>query len=332
MNTLYVIDQGAVVRQSSRSIVITKDEKRITQVPVIKLDRLLLFGNVQVTTQAINLLLDEGIDVAFLSMNGKLRGRLLASESKNILIRIAQYERYLDDQYQVDMARQIVRGKITNTRAFILRISRSYPDMDFNSELELIDQTLTKLEHQITVNSLMGSEGIATATYFRAFGRMFRKDLTFKERTRRPPKDPVNAVLSLGYTMITNEILSLITAHGLDPYIGFLHGVVYGRPSLALDLVEEFRTPIVDRLTLNLFNNEILTQDDFRPVENKGIYLQPEALKTYFQYYDKRLKSKVKQSKASSGRSFRDIMKRQVLKMSKAIETGEMYKPFRMRS
>lgn len=93
----------------------------------------------------------------------------------------------------------------------------------------------------------MGAEGIATATYFRAFGKMFRKGLQFEHRTRRPPKDPVNAVLSFGYTLLTNEMFSLVTAHGMDPYIGNLHGISYGRPSLALDLVEEFRHSFIDR-------------------------------------------------------------------------------------
>lgn len=155
---------------------------------------------------------------------------------------------------------------------------------------------------------------------------MFKKELVFDKRTRRPPKDPVNAILSLGYTMITNEILGLVIAHGLDPYIGFLHGIVYGRPSLALDLVEEFRHPIIDRLTLNLFNNELLTQDDFKPVAENGVYLTSEGIKKYFQLYEQRLKSSLKKNKPDN---FRSVMKRQVLKMAQSIQNLQPYNPFK---
>jgi len=326
MNPVYITEQGAVVRQSSKTLVITKDDKKITQIPLLQIDRLLLFGNIQLTTQAINLLLKEGVDVSFLTLSGKLRGRLIATESKNIILRLAQYERYLDDEFQLNQARAIVSGKISNGRALILRYRRNHPDLNFSKEIELIEQTLNKLPRNQTVNSLMGAEGIATAAYFRCFGQMFRKDLIFTQRTRRPPKDPVNAILSLGYTMITNEILGLVIAHGLDPYIGFLHGIVYGRPSLALDLVEEFRHPIIDRLTLNLFNNELLTQDDFKPVAENGIYLTSEGIKKYFQLYEQRLKSPFKKNEPDN---FRSVMKRQVLKMAKSIQNLQPYKPFK---
>jgi CRISPR-associated protein Cas1 len=278
------------------------------------------------TTQTINLLLQEGIDVSFLTLNGKLRGRLVASESKNVILRLAQYERYLDDEFQLTQARAIVKGKISNARAMILRHLRNHPELNFSKEIELIEQTLRKLDRNQTVNSLVGAEGIATAAYFRCFGQMFRKELIFTERSRRPPKDPVNAILSLGYTMITNEILGLVIAHGLDPYIGFLHGIVYGRPSLALDLVEEFRHPIIDRLTLNLFNNELLTQDDFRPVAENGIYLTEEGIKKFFQLYEQRLKAPFKKNKPDN---FRTVMKRQVLKMAQSIQNLQPYQPFK---
>ena len=159
---------------------------------------------------------------------------------------------------------------------------------------------------------------------------MFRKELTFQERTRRPPKDPVNAILSLGYTMITNEILGLVIAHGLDPYIGFLHGIVYGRPSLALDLVEEFRHPVIDRLTLHLFNHNVLTSEDFSKVEQNGIYLTNDGLKKYFQFYEKRLKAPLEHKEPDATINIRSIIKRQVHRMATNIQNREIYHPFSM--
>ena len=159
---------------------------------------------------------------------------------------------------------------------------------------------------------------------------MFRKELTFQERTRRPPKDPVNAILSLGYTMITNEILGLVIAHGLDPYLGFLHGVVYGRPSLALDLVEEFRQPVIDRLTLHLFNHNIITIEDFRKVEQDGVYLTNDGMKKYFQFYEKRLKAPLEHGESELTANMRNIMKQQVHRMAKSIQNRKIYNPFSM--
>jgi len=331
MSTVYLTEPGAVVRQSSQHLVVTKDKERLAHIPLLKLERLVIFGHVQLTTEALQALLKEGVDVAFLTGHGRLRGRLLAADSKNVFLRLAQYERHLDEAFQVDFARTLVKAKIRNGRAVIRRHQFTHPENAFTAELQLIDDMLKNLDHLQTVNSLMGAEGSATAAYFRAFGQMFRKELAFETRTRRPPKDPVNAVLSLGYSLLTNEILSLLFANGFDPYLGFLHGVVYGRPSLALDLVEEFRHPVIDRLTLNLFNNEILHPDDFRPVEGEGVYLKPEAFKTYLKLYERRLQEPPSTEKPEDNFSFRNRLRAQIENLARTIKHQEPYKPFKMR-
>ncbi len=331
MSAVYITEQGAVVHQSSRQLVVTKDKEKLLHIPLIKIDSLLLFGNVQLTTQAVKTLLKEGIDVAFLSQRGRLYGRLVPSGSRNIIIRMAQYERFHDYEFQLETARAIVKSKIRNGRAFILYYQKNHPQIDFSGELKTISQVLKKLDSKTTVNSLMGSEGIATATYFRAYGRMFTQELRFAVRTRRPPKDPVNALLSLGYTMLTNEIVSLISAHGMDPYIGFLHSIDYGRPSLALDIVEEFRHPFIDRFTLNLINKNILSKNDFRPVESKGVYLTEDALKKFFKQYSKRISEPMLLQDEDKKLTFRELIKRQVRSMIKTIKMKKPYNPFKMR-
>lgn len=290
----------------------------------------LLFGNIQITAQAMGLLLDEGIEVCYLSANGKFRGKLQPAESKNVLLRMAQYERFLDDEFTTHLARTIVTGKITNGRALIIRYQQNYPEIDFAPELETIDKTLVKLPGQNTVESIMGSEGIATAVYFKAYGKMFRHELRFEQRSRRPPKDPVNAVLSFGYTLITNEMFSLVTAHGMDPYIGYLHGLSYGRPSLALDLVEEFRHPFIDRFTLSLFNNHILTENDFETIQDKGVYLKKQALKLFFEHYERRIREPFESPQTGEQTSFRQLFKNQVHHMAQTILTKKEYQPFRI--
>lgn len=331
MSTVYITEQGAVVRQSSRHLVVTKDNKRLMHIPLIKTERLLLFGNVQLTTQAINVLLQEGIDVAFLTNNARLRGRLIAVESKNIFLRLAQYERHMDDDFQLDMQRALVRGKLRNARAVILLYQKNNPAESFTGEVSTLNEILDKLERQISSDSLRGCEGTGAAAYFRAYGRMFRKELRFETRTRRPPKDPVNALLSLGYTLLTNEVLSLVSAKGLDPYLGFLHDVVYGRPSLALDIVEEFRHPLIDRFTLNLFNNELFTAADFRPVEEKGVYLNPDGLKKYLRLYEQRMREPFKLLDSETQIAYRELIRQQVNSMSESIKTRRIYQPFIMK-
>jgi CRISPR-associated protein Cas1 len=328
--TIYLTEPGSVVRLSDRSITVTKSKTRLLQRPLFHIDRLLLFGNIQITAQAMDALLEEGIDVCYLNSRGKYRGKIQPFESKNVLIRVAQYERFLDAAFQVEIARCIVAGKIQNGRALILRYQRNYPETDFTKELQTIEDTLTKLPAQNSVGAIMGSEGVATAAYFRAFGKMFRKELRFEVRTRRPPKDPVNAVLSFGYTLLTNEMFSMVSAHGLDPYIGFLHGLTYGRPSLALDLVEEFRHPFIDRFTLSLFNNEILTVDDFQPVENEGIYLTKPALKRYFEHYERRIRETFTMRPSGEDVNFRHLFKVQIQAFSKMILEKGDYQPFRI--
>ena len=306
-----------------------KGKQRIAHLIPFKIDQLLIFGRAQITTEALDLLLKEGVDVAFLTQNGRLRGRVVATESKNMLLRLAQYERHQDENFKVDLARTLVKAKIRNGRTIVRRYQINHPEQKFDDELSQIENILKKLDSQIAIKSLMGSEGTATATYFRAYGKMFRTEFTFKSRTRRPPKDPVNAVLSLGYTLLSNEILSLLIAHGFDPYIGFLHGIEYGRPSLALDLIEEFRHPLIDRFILNLFNNRVLSEKDFRPVENEGVYLTKEALNSFFKAYEKRMKEKF--NYADKETNFRTILKQQIQRLNKKIQFNQPYIPFKLR-
>jgi len=313
--------------KASRRLVVHKGDEKLTEVPIIKIDRVMLFGNIQVTSQAIAFLLDSGIDLCYLSSNGRFRGRLTPAESKNILLRIAQYERHLDNDFQLAVSKDIVKAKIQNGKSLIKVYQKNYPDIDFSEILATLDRSLDNVILQTQVSSLLGIEGSATAAYFRAFGQMFRKDdMSFTQRTKRPPKDPVNALLSFGYTLISNEILSFLFAVGLDPHIGFLHSLYFGRPSLALDMTEEFRHPVVDRFTLYLVNNGIISRMDFEDKGEDGFFLTQPALKRYFQHYEERM------GKASEGNSqnYRNLIREQAYKLARSIQTGEPYRPYTM--
>lgn len=327
--TLYITQQGSVLKKVSRRLVVFNNEEKIAEIPIIKVSRIMLFGNIQVTAQAIAFLLDSGIDVCYLSSRGKYRGRLAAPMSKNVLLRVAQYERYLDDEFQLQISRLLVEAKIKSAIGLIRKYRSNYPELDFSSEADFLDNSLKSLELQTQTASLLGIEGKATATYFRAFGRMFRKeDMVFEKRTRRPPKDPVNALLSFGYTLVTNEVLSFLTAVGFDPYIGYYHSLGYGRPSLALDMTEEFRHTVVDRFTLYLINKEIIAYDDFEKREEDGFFLTQDALRTYFRHYEERLNNIFQDESTGENISYRGVFRRQVYRLARSIQTGELYEPY----
>jgi CRISPR-associated protein Cas1 len=206
MSTIYLSEVGSVVRISSSSIVVTKGRERILQAPLFNIDRVLLFGgNIQITGEAMGAMLDEGIEIYYLTRRGKLHGKVMPVINKNVLLHVSQYERYSNDDFRTQLARTIVAGKLNNGRALIIRYKQNYPEVDFSPEIQVIETALGNLPAQTRVSSIMGTEGIATAAYFKAFGKMFRKEFRFEKRTRRPPKDPVNALLSFGYTMLTNE-------------------------------------------------------------------------------------------------------------------------------
>lgn len=330
MATLYLTEQGAVLRKTSRRLVAEKDGKVITEVPEFKIDRVFVFGNIQITTQTIAFLLSNGIETSFFSVKGRLKGRLSPIESKNVLLRIEQHRKVQDEEFRLKLAKTIVEGKLKNGRTLLLRYSRSHPEVELSKYVSEIDRCLKSLVRKERISTVVGIEGQASAAYFRAYGKMFRRELQFEQRTRRPPKDPINALLSLGYTMITNEIISVVSGIGFDPYVGFYHGIHYGRPSLALDIVEEFRHPIVDTLTLHLINNRVLTDSDFIEDKEGGCYLTDDARRKYFEHYERKISKEFKLHNRDVRITFRKLFDAQAHNMEKVIMEGKPYKPFSM--
>lgn len=322
MATLYLTEQGSVLKKTYKRLLIEKNREKLLEVPEFKVDRILIFGNVQITTQAINFLLDKGIDTSFLSINGRLRGKLSAIESKNIYLRIAQFQKNQDENFKVNLAKIIVDAKIKNSISLINKYTRNHPEVNLSNYVKDLKKIIISLNRKENISTIFGIEGLSSAIYFEAYGKMFRKEIQFKKRSRRPPADPINSLLSLGYTLIANEIFSIVAAIGFDPYIGYLHSIDYGRPSLVLDLIEEFRQPIIDVFTLHLVNKKILDESDFEEKENKGFYLREESKKKYFMYYERMIIKKEN--------NFRKHFQIQAHKFANTILKNVPYVPFRV--
>lgn len=186
---------------------------------------------------------------------------------------------------------------------------------------------MAEAERAQTSGSLLGIEGSCTRAYFTAFGRMLREGFPWTGRSRRPPKDPPNALLSLGYVLITNEVSCILSALSLDPYVGFFHGLRYGRVSLALDLVEEFRHGLIDALTLDLLNRRHFALEDFTAGEDGAVLLDSEGLRRYLTLYETRLGGAITDS-SDQATTWRGLVRQQAETMRQAILTGSRYKPF----
>ncbi|MEO0114299.1 MAG: CRISPR-associated endonuclease Cas1 [candidate division WOR-3 bacterium] len=328
MATLYLTEQGAKITRTQTRLIVEKDGKLLLQLPIIKLDRLIIFGRVAITIPVLELLLKEGIPTAFLSQTGRLKGFLEPMPSKNILLRIRQYERVKDELFRTEIAKSIVSGKIRNQKRLLQRFSHNHPELNFNSELTQIDSHIEALNKKNSLTGILGMEGIATAIYFQGFAKLFKEPIQFLERTRRPPKDIINSLLSLGYTLLTNEYFSLTAASGFDPYIGFYHGIGYGRPSLALDLVEELRHPVIDMLTLELIMRQMLKAEDFTGNEDEGFFLTADGRKTFFTQYERRMNNEFLHPKNKTPTTIRKVMREQVYSMMRAVESKKPYEPF----
>ena len=329
MSTLYLTEQGSKLRKASKRLVVEKGGTTLLEVPAYGIDRVLIFGAVQLSTQAISFLLNSGIEVSFLSTTGRLKGKLTPVQSKNVFLRLAQYDRYKDDEFKLMIARSILEAKLKNQRTLVLRYQRNHPGIDFASELATIAHALSSLPHKKQISSLMGLEGASAGAYYRCYAKMLSANFAFEKRTRHPPLDPTNALLSLGYVLITNEIAALVESVGFDPFIGFLHALRYGRHSLPLDLVEEFRHPVIDGLVLTLINTGSVKEADFHKESNGAVLLNKEAFKRFLTSYEERMEKPFKEKDTYT--TYRKVFRTQVEKMERAVLNRVQYQPFLVR-
>jgi CRISPR-associated protein Cas1 len=324
MSSLYLDEQGAVVRTSTGRLVVEKDGKTLAELPQAVLDSLTIVGNVQISTQALTFLLDSGIPVTFMSTHGRMKGKLVSMESKDVGLRLKQFEKFHDPAFRLEFSRLVVKAKIQNCVTLLQRQARNHPELAIDQSIEDIQTFEEKALAAGAIDSLLGMEGSAAAAYFRVFGGLFRKEFMFTERTKRPPKDPVNALLSFGYSLLTNELNHAATVEGLDPFVGFFHEPEHGRPSLACDLVEEFRY-VSDALALILVNKAVVAEDDFEH-RDEGVYLNEKGREKYFKQYEHRLTTEFKQ--AEKDVTYRKLFRDQAGSLKAALQNNGTYKPY----
>ncbi|HCZ07029.1 MAG: CRISP-associated protein Cas1 [Thermotogota bacterium] len=321
---LYIATQGAYIRQSGESVTVNCNGRNIVKIHYSKISALHLMGNVQISTQAMKLLTSNSIPVVFSDILGRYWFVCHSGFSKNIPLRIKQLQLTQDEKKKIEISKRIIEGKIKN-QLYVLKKKNLTTKQDSRAILSM----LKDLDRCKSIDELMGIEGQVASLYFDKISKKLDPKWEFNGRNRRPSKDPINALLSFGYSILHNVVLSAIMATGLDPFIGVLHKEHYGRTSLALDIMEEFRPIIIDLEVLSMINLGQLKKNDFSENIGGAIFLTDKGRKKFLEVIRKRLETKRYYSLLDSRVEYIRIIEAQVRVFEKCI-LGEIntYTPF----
>lgn len=286
LNTLYVQTPGTILHLDGDAVRIVQPEQSGRRLlPLVRIDHVVLFGGATATDDLLLRCADDGRSVSWVTGMGRFRARLAGPTSGNPLLRLAQYRAAESAEQRLTIALAMVAGKIHNARQVLLRTARDasgHRQSALRAAAELQADRLTLLRSATTADEVLGTEGIAARDYFAAIPHLVTNSKTWRAvgRTKRPPTDPVNCLLSFLYGMLRVAVHGALEQVGLDPYIGFLHGVRPGKPALALDLMEEFRPLLVDRLAITMLNRRELSLSDFEELPNGAWQLTEQGRRT----------------------------------------------------
>ncbi len=294
-NTLYVTTQGSYLHKERETIAVKVDGKHKAKLPIHNIESIVCFGNVTCSPYLLGHCSENDVSISFLTKYGRFLGRVSGPVSGNVLLRREQYRWADDDEKSCEVSRYILSGKIINSRNVLkrfLRDNKNYSESgSIKRTIESIQENYELMNKTMTLESLRGIEGLVANTYFSVFNHMIlqnKLDFTFNSRNRRPPLDRINALLSFIYVLIMHDIRSALETVGLDPAVGFLHRDRPGRYGLALDLMEEFRSFIADRLVLSLVNLRKINSSHFRVTDSEAVLLNDDGKKIVLTAYQEK--------------------------------------------
>jgi CRISPR-associated protein Cas1 len=302
LNTLYVTTPDAYLRLEGETVCVMVEKEKRLQVPLHHLGGFVCFGHTMMSPALLSRCAEEGRSVVWLDRIGRFGARLEGPVSGNILLRQAQHKTADDADQSLDLARSFIAGKLRNSRQVLLRSARDAKDEEDQTKLgdaaQRIGHILEKLANASNHDAVRGYEGDAARLYFGALNLAIRPQarngFAFDTRSRRPPRDPINALLSFLYAVLLNDCRSALETVGLDPQLGYLHSIRPGRPALALDLMEEFRSVIADRLVLTLVNRRQIQESDFDHRDGGAVMLNDAGRKTVITAYQERKQESLK--------------------------------------
>ena len=295
LNTLYVTIPEAYLSLDGENVVVFKEKQEFGRIPLHNIERIMMFGYLGASPALMGKCVEYGIELVFMSAYGKFLARVEGNINGNVLLRREQFRIADDKNRSLEIARNMIIGKVYNCRQVILRVLRDHElrvDQDvFRKKADFLQKTLQKCRDVKDIDSLRGLEGECASVYFSVFDDMIlqqKEEFCFTTRSRRPPLDNVNALLSFCYSLCTSMCSSALEAVGLDPYVGFMHTDRPGRRSLALDLVEEFRAWFCDRFVLMLINKRVVNSDHFEKREDGAVVLNEKGRKEVLGAWQKR--------------------------------------------
>jgi len=300
LNTLFVTTQGAYLSKEGETVVVNVEKEVRLRVPVHTIGGIVCFGNVGCSPFLMGFCAEHDVAISFLTEYGRFMAGVRGPVSGNVLLRREQYRSADDMGFSARMARYILTGKLANCRNVLNRAIRDHSEKlnveEINDASKKIGYSLDSLQRDMPLDGLRGVEGDAAHTYFSAFDHLIvsqKEDFIFKERNRRPPLDRVNCLLSFIYTLVMHDVRSALESVGLDPAVGFLHRDRPGRPGLALDIMEEFRPFIADRLTLSLINMNQVRGKGFKEMESGAVLMDDDTRKAVLVAYQTRKQDEI---------------------------------------
>lgn len=295
LNTLFVTTRGSYVHRDGETVAIRIEGQDEFRVPVHTLAGIVCFGQVSCSPQLLGLCAERRVAVSFLTESGRFLARVTGPVSGNVLLRRAQYRWADDPDRSAEIARSVVVGKVTNCRRVLQRSLRDHPDgpgaQEVAKAMSGLGGLLGRLSGRLELDEVRGHEGDAARRYFSVLDHLItvqKEEFCFRERSRRPPLDRFNALLSFLYSLLTHDVAAALESVGLDPAVGFLHRDRPGRPGLALDLMEEFRPVLVDRLALTLVNRQQIRGQGFTTTASGAVIMRDETRKTVLVAYQER--------------------------------------------
>ena len=334
MSYLYVCEQGASIGVAENRFQVKYKDGMLRSIPAETLEVIEVFGNVQVTTQCLAECLKRGVNIIFYSTYGAYYGRLISTTHVNVQRQRKQADLGKNEKFKLAFSKKIIDAKIRNQVVILRRYARS-SHADVGRAVDEMQYMCKKVQNAGSIEQLMGYEGTAARKYFQVLGQLIEPDFAFEGRSRRPPMDPFNSMISLGYSIILNEIYGKIEGKGLNPYFGVMHKDREKHPTLASDLMEEWRAVLIDTTALSMLNgHELTTENFYSGIDQPGVFLEKEGFKKYIQKLETKFRTQNKYlSYVEYSVSFRQALNMQINQFVKAIETEnvEEYSPILIR-
>ena len=334
LKTLYLLEHGSVLGKQYERFIIRKHGEVVKEIPAIHVDQIMVYGNSQLTTQVMQFCLQQRIPIYLLSGKGRFYGMVDSFDTEPVLLHREQFRRAEEPDFCLELSKQILRGKISNSRLLLKRLSRHRDAPALLKAGNELSGSLSKLETASNLDQLRGYEGNAARIYFQSIAATVDESWGFKRRVKNPPTDPINAMLSYGYTLLYYNVYTFLRVRGLNPHVGYLHPLRMGHPALASDMVEEFRALIVDAVVLNLVFTNKVTAEDFKMPESPGdmCLMLPKARNLFIRHLENKLNTAIKHPVNEFNIDYRRSIEHQVNHLAAVIRQREpAYQPWVLR-